>query len=48
MTSKQRSEVARKAALAAHKTMASKGYIAAKKKSPQAVAKFLANRSKAA
>jgi hypothetical protein len=47
MTSKQRSEVARKAALAAHKTMKSAAYKAAKKRGDKAVAAFLAARKAA-
>jgi hypothetical protein len=48
LSDKQRSEIARRAAQAAHRTMKSKGYVAAKKKSPTAVKTFLANRTKAA
>jgi hypothetical protein len=47
LSDKERSDIARKAALRAHRTMKSKGYKAAKAKSPSAVRTFLANRKAA-
>jgi hypothetical protein len=45
LTHEERSAIARKAAHAAHATMKSKRYLAAKAKSPKAVAAYLASRA---